>query len=309
MTSPRLLQPMKTATLKRGRQKPESTAAVGFPMSGIVPVLAIVAVVCATGCGAADSDEFEVVDASHIASTPETTGSSDESSPPDTSGSATAASSDETTASSSNETPAGTDSTGSQTGSDTVAEEGSQASVNDTIPAAAGREGETTQPGDVVPGTSVAVIEPREIKLLVPEKTFRKEGREKALRVSYDDVDLLKVLNMEPVPENAPQLMPEWLKGLNGKQIRIRGFMYPCFVDSGIEIFLLARDNEICCFGRSPKVYDLIKVTMRDGLTTDYIQGRPFDVIGTFHIAEQAETEEGALPKLYRIENAIVVDR
>ena len=45
--------------------------------------------------------------------------------------------------------------------------------------------------------------------------------------MSYDDIDLLKVLNMDPVPANAATKMPAWLKGLDGRRIRIRGFMYP----------------------------------------------------------------------------------
>ena len=129
-------------------------------------------------------------------------------------------------------------------------------------------------------------IEPREVKLLIPEKTFRTEGPQDALRVSFDDIDLLKVLNMEPVVETAPQLFPEWLKQLDGKRIRLRGFMYPAFRDTDLKGFVLARDNQICCFGRSPKIYDLVTVLMRKGKMTDYIQGRPFDVVGVVHIEE-----------------------
>ena len=43
--------------------------------------------------------------------------------------------------------------------------------------------------------------ETREIKLLVEKPDFRQEKG--AARVSYDDLDLLKVLNMEPVPTDA----------------------------------------------------------------------------------------------------------
>jgi len=146
--------------------------------------------------------------------------------------------------------------------------------------------------------------EPREIKLLVKKKTFRVEGPEKALRVSYDDFDLLKVLNMEPVPPNAPDHMPGWLKQLDGKRIRVRGFMYPTFQDP-VEIFVLARDNQICCFGRNPKIYDLVRIVLRKGVTSPYIQNRPFDVVGLFHIAKKIED-----PKLlYSIDDAVVVDR
>ena len=132
--------------------------------------------------------------------------------------------------------------------------------------------------------TSEMPAEPREIKLLIPEKTFRKIPESDCLSVTYDDIDLLKILNMEPVPADAPDHFPEWLRQLDGKRIRLRGFMFPAFVPTGIKTFGFARDNGICCFVKQPKVYDMIEVRMAEGKTTDYIDGRPFDVEGTFRI-------------------------
>ncbi|GIX03678.1 MAG: hypothetical protein KatS3mg113_0684 [Planctomycetaceae bacterium] len=148
---------------------------------------------------------------------------------------------------------------------------------------------------------------PGGIRLLIPEKTFKVEGPAGALRISYDDLDLLKVLNMDPVPPDADRYFPDWLRELHGKRIRIRGFMYPQFESTGIERFVLARDNQICCFGRDPKVYDLIEVEMARGKTTDYILGRPFDVVGIFHI--QLIVEDGKPLGLYRVTDAIIIDR
>ena len=149
--------------------------------------------------------------------------------------------------------------------------------------------------------------EPREVKILVKNKSFRHVAPNDALQVSYDDIDLLKVMNMEPVTPEAPELMPQWLKDLNGKRIRIRGFMYPPFQQTGNEYFLLARDNQICCFGKNPKIYDLFPVLLKDGVTTDYILNRPFDVVGVFHI--KAETIDGELERIYLIDDAIVIDQ
>lgn len=148
--------------------------------------------------------------------------------------------------------------------------------------------------------------QPRVVTLLIPDKKFQTEGKgdEKALRVSFDDFDLLKVLNMEPVPEDAPSRMPKWLKDLDGKRVRVRGFMFPPFEEEDIPVFTLARDNQICCFGRNPLVYDLVDVFMRKGETTDYIQNRPFDVIGVFHIGDSIVPGE-----LYSMDDAVVIDR
>lgn len=136
-------------------------------------------------------------------------------------------------------------------------------------------------------------------------RTFNIEGPEKAIRVSFDDVDLLKVMNLDPVPADAPERLPKWLKALDGKRIRVRGFMYPPFQDTDIRGFVLARDNQICCFGRTPKEYDLIDIFLRKGVSTHYIQNRPFDVVGVFRIKSEIEKYTA----MYEMEDAIVIEK
>jgi hypothetical protein len=148
---------------------------------------------------------------------------------------------------------------------------------------------------------------PRKVELLVPNRTFRPEGDGGAVRVSYDDIDLLKVLNMDPVPADAAAYFPAWLKSLDGRRIRIRGFMYPTFQQTGVHAFGLARDNQICCFGRNPKIYDVFDVVLREGATTNYIPNRPFDVVGVFHI--RPEVEDGKLYRLYEMDDAAVITK
>jgi len=167
----------------------------------------------------------------------------------------------------------------------------------------------SANPAATKPTSSGAPIKnaasPRKVQVLVASRNFRPEGSEGAWRVSYDDIDLLKVLNMDPVTPNAASLMPPWLKNLDGHRIRIRGFMYPTFQQSGIRAFALARDNQICCFGRNPKIYDVFDVLLRQGVTTDYIPNRPFDVVGVFHI--RPDVQNGELYHLYDMDDATVV--
>jgi hypothetical protein len=169
-------------------------------------------------------------------------------------------------------------------------------------------------PTNSVPGSSKmtakgtqagASSDSRKVQVLVPNKTFRNEGE--SLRVSYDDIDLLKVLNMDPVAPDAQNYMPAWLKSLDGRRIRIRGFMYPTFQQTGVHAFGLARDNQICCFGRNPKIYDVFDVVLKEGTTTNYIPNRPFDVVGVFHIRPEAEA--GKLYRLYEMDDAAVISR
>ncbi|MFP6763763.1 MAG: hypothetical protein VB858_09095 [Planctomycetaceae bacterium] len=314
-------QAIPSAGWQRGHRQYIDTVATGFRQVLKLSIPAILTAASTIGCGGTDSDEYEAVTASDIASSLQA--SSPSGSPAGAAGHKTAvimAVPERTTDSSSDSSPDtataelpvpartdsdsfGSDSVGSESGTSTV--DGQTGNGDSGTTAADGpAPGETVQPQQSEP-----VTKPLEVKLLIPEKKFRKEGREKALRVSFDDIDLLKVLNMDPVQADAPELMPDWLKGLEGRQIRIRGFMYPTFQDTDIKVFILARDNQICCFGRSPKVYDLIKISMQNGRTTDYIPNRPFDLVGTFHIAEQAETAEDALPRLYSIDDAVIIDR
>ncbi len=172
-------------------------------------------------------------------------------------------------------------------------------------------ETQPTQPAGgtagALPGDPTAPLEPRIPKLLIPEKTFREEGPEQAFRVTFDDIDLLKVLNMEPVPEDAVEMFPDWLRNLDGKRVLIRGFMFPTLTQTGITYFQHVRDNEICCFGRTPKVYDRISTILKPGKPANYIQGRPFDVLGTLRI--DPVYDEGEWLQLYLLEDAVVIDR
>ena len=154
---------------------------------------------------------------------------------------------------------------------------------------------------------ATTLLPTRKMQLLIPEKTFKVEGPEGAIRVSFDDVDLLKVLNVDPVPVDIEKDLPSWLSGLHGKTVRIRGWMFPPPIDKELPAFLFVRDNEICCFGRKPLVYDKFGVRMRPGGTTDYISGRPFDVVGRMVV--KSRIEDGELFWLYLIEDAVVISK
>ncbi len=153
--------------------------------------------------------------------------------------------------------------------------------------------------------TQTEILPSREMKLLIPEKTFKPERG--AIRVTFDDVDLLKVLNVEPVPNDIEKSLPGWLSGLSGQRIRIRGWMFPPPISEGLKGFAFVRDNEICCFGREAKIYDKIAISMKDGTTARYIEGRPFDVLGTMHVKSRFLGEK--LFYLYTISDAEVIDR
>jgi hypothetical protein len=159
----------------------------------------------------------------------------------------------------------------------------------------------------VVNGKVVVQTLPGGVRLLVPQASFRTEGPQGAIRVNYDDLDLLRILNMEPVSEDAVGYFPDWLKSLNGRKVRIRGFMVPGFEAAGLTQFVLARDTSACCFGPQAKLYYLIIVQLQPGKTTDYIPNHAFDVVGTFRIEMLAD--QGVPIGLYWIDDAQIIDR
>ncbi len=139
-----------------------------------------------------------------------------------------------------------------------------------------------------------------------PERTFEVEGPEEALRVSFDDLELRQLLGIKEVPVDVEDRLPEWLKNLSGKTVRIRGWMFPPPTESELPAFMLVRDNTWMNFGRRINVDDKVGVRMRVGVTADYIPGRPFDVIGKFTI--KSRVQDGELFLLYVIEDAVLPD-
>lgn len=159
-------------------------------------------------------------------------------------------------------------------------------------------------PADSLPIAGSAESESKGIRLLIPHRQFRMEGN--AVRATFDDIDLLKVLNMDPVPVDAMDHFPDWLGKLNGAHVRIRGYMRPGFDVEDITEFLFVRDNGECCYGPLPKIYDMIAVELAEGESTDLIEGTPFDVEGTMRIEPHADDVE--LYGLFFIDDGVIVE-
>jgi hypothetical protein len=82
-----------------------------------------------------------------------------------------------------------------------------------------------------------------------------------------------------------PSLLTDALRGLDGKSIRLRGYMRPSFKQTGIKNFVLVRDNQECCFGPGAALYDCAMVKLADGQAMDFSL-RPVTIRGTLAIKE-----------------------
>ncbi len=104
------------------------------------------------------------------------------------------------------------------------------------------------------------------------------------------------------------------VKALDGRRVKIRGFMLPSFVNQGLKYFVLVRDNQECCFGPGAALFDAIHIDLAEGVTTEYSYP-PIAVEGVFHIdpVENPLFGEGPLENshiyIFRMDDARVVRR
>ena len=158
------------------------------------------------------------------------------------------------------------------------------------------------------PVSALAISNPLKVELLISDKTFSKDRKTGALKLTFDDVNLLKVLNMDPVTDDAVSHMPIWMTSLEGQTVRVRGYMYPPHMAEGLERFVLLRDNLSCCFGPGAKIYDHILIEMKPGTTAGYVPiQQSLDVVGKFKI--KLESAGDSVFGLYVIEDASVILR
>ncbi len=105
----------------------------------------------------------------------------------------------------------------------------------------------------------------------------------------------------EGEPEN---LIPESAVKMHGRDVLLKGYMYPGKQQRGIRQFLLVRDQGDCCFGGNPKITDRVLVQMADKQTIEYTP-RLRKIAGRFSIrpAGAVDVDGGVF---YHVENASV---
>jgi hypothetical protein len=81
------------------------------------------------------------------------------------------------------------------------------------------------------------------------------------------------------------KVLTDKVKDLDGKAIRIRGYILPSFQQNGIKQFILVRDNMECCFGPGALLHDCIVVEMLPPATATFTV-RPVSVEGKFSVRE-----------------------
>ncbi len=133
-----------------------------------------------------------------------------------------------------------------------------------------------------------------------PEMAQPAARSERTRDISFDDLKF----DIQKGDSFKRSLLTEKIESLEGKPIRIRGYILPSFLQSGLTQFVLVRDNQSCCFGPGAALYDCVIVEMKPGKSTDYSL-YPVAVDGTFSIREMADPD-GKTVAVYHLDGESV---
>lgn len=169
----------------------------------------------------------------------------------------------------------------------------------------------SAEPAPALVPAEVKAVEPApaesrlaELKAEPPKPAEQKAAEEKA--GAQDDKPLSMTFAKlafrywpQPKDKAARDPFPATIKALNGKKVTIDGYMFPIDFEKGkVRSFLLSRGMFGCCYGDTPQISEVVKVSRSDG------QLMPFEamarVTGTLEVGEEFDSE-GYVDSLYRI--------
>ncbi len=94
--------------------------------------------------------------------------------------------------------------------------------------------------------------------------------------------------------------LPADVRALDGKRVRITGFMNPVEFDrDGVKSFALTSIPGGCCFAAIPRLNEWVVVSMPEGQLAEYAYYDPVTIFGTLSVGELYE--DGVILSLYRM--------
>ena len=104
-------------------------------------------------------------------------------------------------------------------------------------------------------------------------------SEDQTIPITFDDLKL----EMEKDTVFDPSLLTERVKQLDGRRVRVRGFIFPSvFQQTGITSFPLIKNLQ-CKFGPGGQAHHIVLVEMKPGLSTDFTV-RPIAVEGILSV-------------------------
>jgi hypothetical protein len=107
---------------------------------------------------------------------------------------------------------------------------------------------------------------------------------------------------LQPAEGDPPTAVPEAALALDGRDVLLKGYMYPGSRQHGIVQFLLVRDQGDCCFGGNPKITDRVNVMIADPRGIDFTP-RMVKIAGRFRVRPMVTPDLGG-GVLYHLEAA-----
>jgi hypothetical protein len=155
---------------------------------------------------------------------------------------------------------------------------------------------DNSAPGDTAPIKEVAEKPAVVTKPIVDPRPSRQTARTKG-EITFDDLKF-EIVKGGKFDEG---MLTKEIKALHKQPVRLRGYILPnsVYKSSGIDQFVLVRDNMECCFGPGAAIYDCVLVTMEKGKTTDFTT-KPVAVRGKFEI-EEFKFPDGSLAAIYKL--------
>jgi hypothetical protein len=134
---------------------------------------------------------------------------------------------------------------------------------------------------------------------------FKIAGPKDAIRLNWDHLKIPNITKRSEFKPHHVKHLPQSALALNGKRVRISGFMLPSFKPKGLKFFRFVKRNDTMTFPGTIPPTRKFPVWLRPGVTSDYLLNRRFDVVGTFKVAPLFY--EGEVIALYKIVNALIL--
>lgn len=121
-------------------------------------------------------------------------------------------------------------------------------------------------------------------------------GRRNVALLVPDESDAVEM----PTAPGQSGTIPPNILALDGKRVRLTGYMLPIrMVDGLVQDFLLLRNQMMCCYGRRPELNEWVVVRMK-GKGVPSTMDTPLSFYGTLHVGEFFENQ--VFEGLYRLD-------
>ncbi|MFM7108624.1 MAG: hypothetical protein ACKOZU_08515 [Planctomycetaceae bacterium] len=107
---------------------------------------------------------------------------------------------------------------------------------------------------------------------------------------------------LQPADGDPPDAIPDAARALDGRDVLLKGYMYPGSLQRGVVQFLLVRDQGDCCFGGNPRITDRINVRLADPRGIEFTPGL-VKIAGRFRVRPAGAPDAGG-GVLYHLEDA-----